>query len=56
MLLIDLFGTAKSVAQFMRKYLVDPHFKFVIFGRIKGVQEEGHKFAIPCVKETLEST
>jgi hypothetical protein len=52
MLLIDLFGTAKSVAQFMKVDAPDPHFKFVILGRTKGVQEDGHKFAIPCVKET----
>jgi hypothetical protein len=52
MLLIDLYGTAKSVAQFMKEDASDPHFKFVILGRTKGVQEDGHKFAIPCVKVT----
>jgi hypothetical protein len=52
MLLIDLFGTAKSVSQTMKKGAPDPYFKFVIIGRTKGVQEDGHKFAIPCVKET----
>jgi hypothetical protein len=53
MLLIDLYGTAKSVTQFMKSDSPDPHFKFVIIGRTKGVQEDGHKFAIPCVKEML---
>jgi hypothetical protein len=53
MLLIDLYGTAKSVTQFMKSDSPDPHFKFVIIGRTKGVQEDSHKFAIPCVKETL---
>jgi hypothetical protein len=52
MLLIVLFSTAKSVSQFMKKDSPDPHFKFVIIGRTKGVQEDGHKFAIPCIKET----
>jgi hypothetical protein len=52
MLLIDLFGTAKSVSQFMKRDSLDPHFKFVIIGRTKGVQENGHKFAIPCIRET----
>jgi hypothetical protein len=53
MLLIDLFSTAKSIDQTMTKSASDPHFKFVIIGRTKGIQEDGHKFAIPCVKETL---
>jgi hypothetical protein len=53
MLLIDLFSTAKSVSQTMTETSPDPHFKFVIIGRTKGVQEDGHKFGIPCVKETL---
>jgi hypothetical protein len=52
MLLIDLFGTAKSILQFMVKDSADPHFKFVIIGRTKGVQEDGHKFATPRVRET----
>ena len=52
MLLIDLYGTQQSVTQFMGAAALDPHFKFVILGRTKGVQEDGHKFAIPCVKET----
>jgi hypothetical protein len=52
MLLIDLYGTAQSVTRFMKKESLDPHFKFIILGRTKGVQEDGHKFAIPCVKET----
>jgi hypothetical protein len=51
-LLIDLFGTAKCVSQFMKPEAADPHFKFIIFWRTKGIQEDGHKFAIPCVKET----
>jgi hypothetical protein len=52
MSLIDLHGTAKSASRFMKKDSIDPHFKFVILGRTKGVQEDGHKFAMPCVKET----
>jgi hypothetical protein len=52
MLLIDLYGTAKSVAQFLKSDSPDPHFKFAIIGRTKGVQEDGHKIAIPWVKET----
>jgi hypothetical protein len=52
MILIDLFGTAKSVSKFMHQNSQDPHFKFIIIGRTKGVQEDGRKFAIPCVKET----
>jgi hypothetical protein len=52
MLLIDLHGTAKSVDRFMKKESVNPHFKFVMLGRTEGVQEDGCKFAIPCVKET----
>jgi hypothetical protein len=52
MLLIDLCGTAKSVDKFMKERDSDPHFKFVTLGRTKGVQEDGHKFAIPCVKVT----
>jgi hypothetical protein len=52
MLLVDLFGTAKSADRFMKRNALDPHFKFIILGRTKGVQEDGHKFAIPCVRET----
>ena len=52
MLLIDLYGMAKSVTQFMKESDPDPHFKFVILGITKGVQEDGHKFAILCVKVT----
>jgi hypothetical protein len=52
MLLIDLFGTAKSVTNLMHANSPDPHFKFVILGRTKGIQEDGHKFSVPCVKET----
>jgi hypothetical protein len=52
MLPIDLFGTAKSVSKFMQQDSPDPHFKFVIIGRTKGIQEDGHMFAIPCVRET----
>jgi hypothetical protein len=52
MLLIDLFGTAKSVTKLMKKDSLDPHFKFVIIGRTKGIQEDGRKLAIPCVKVT----
>jgi hypothetical protein len=52
MLLVDLFGTVKSATQFMKKDSVDPHFKFVIIGQTKGVQEDAHKFAIPCIRTT----
>jgi hypothetical protein len=52
MLLIDLFGMAKRVIAFMSKDSPDPHFKFVIIGRTKGVQEDGHNFVILCIKET----
>jgi hypothetical protein len=52
MLLIDLCGTAKSVKQFMKEGVEDPHFKFVMLGRTEGVQEDGHKFAMPCVRVT----
>ncbi len=51
-MLIECAGTQQSVIQFMGPGALDPHFKFVILGRTKGVQEDGHKFAIPCVKET----
>lgn len=50
--LIDLRGTAKSVAELMGPTAVDPKFKLVIIGRTKGVQQDGAKFAIPCVAVT----
>jgi hypothetical protein len=50
--LVGLHGTAESVARFVEKESIDPHFKLVTLGRTQGVQEDGHKFAIPCVKET----
>jgi hypothetical protein len=52
MLLIDLHRMAKSVGGFVKKESVHPHFKFVMLGSTEGVQEDGHKFAIPCGKET----
>jgi hypothetical protein len=55
MLLINLFGTTKtkSVTKFMKTDSPNPHFKFAILGRTNGAQEDGHKFAIPCVKEVM---
>jgi len=50
--LIDLAGTRNSVEEGMGPDKPDPHFKFVIIGRTKGVQQDGHKFAIPCVATT----
>ncbi len=47
MLLIDSCGTAKSVDRFMKRDCIDPHFKFVMLGRTKGAQEDGHKFRNP---------
>ena len=53
LLLIDLYGMAKNATQLLMKQSdPDLHFKFVILGRTKGVQEDGHKFAIRCVKVT----
>jgi hypothetical protein len=52
MLLIDPFGTAKSVKRFMKETDPDPHFKFVMLGGTEGVQEDGHKFAVPWAKIT----
>jgi hypothetical protein len=52
MLLIDMLGTATSVQRLMKDEASDPHFKFVIIGRTKGVQQDGKRFAIPCVKVT----
>jgi hypothetical protein len=52
MLLIDMLGTATSVQRLMKDGASDPHFKFVIIGRTKGVQQDGKSFAIPCVKVT----
>jgi hypothetical protein len=52
MLLVDMLGTLTSVQKLMKVGAPDPHFKFVIIGRTKGVQQDGKKFAIPCVKVT----
>jgi hypothetical protein len=52
MLLVDLLGTATSVRKLMRDEAADPHFKFIVIGRTKGVQQDGKKFGIPCVKVT----
>jgi hypothetical protein len=52
MILIDMFGTAASVERLMRDDAENPHFTFVVIGRTKGVQQDGKKFAIPCVKVT----
>jgi hypothetical protein len=52
MLLVDMLGTATSVQKSMKDDAIDPHFKFIIIGRTKGVQQDGKKFAIPCVKVT----
>jgi hypothetical protein len=46
-------GAAKSVIQFEKESHADPpRFKFVMLGRTRGVQEDGHKFAVPRVKVT----
>jgi hypothetical protein len=52
MLLIDALGTAKSVERGMKDGAPDPHFKFIVIGRTKGVQQDGKTFGIPCVKTT----
>jgi hypothetical protein len=52
MLLIDALGTSNSVARGMKEGVRDPHFKFVVIGRTKGVQQDGKAFGIPCVKIT----
>ena len=52
MLLVDMLGTATSVQRLMRDAATDPHFKFIVIGRTKGVQQDGKKFGIPCVKIT----
>jgi hypothetical protein len=53
---IDVFGTAKSVIKCMDKDSLDLYFKFVIIGRTKGVQEDGHKIVIPCIKEEVQGS
>ena len=50
MILIDLYSTAKPVTHFTKESDSNPHFNFVILGRTIGVQEDGPKFAISCVK------
>ena len=52
MLLVDTLGTATSVQRLMKDDAPDPHFKFVVIGRTKGVQQDGKSFGIPCVKIT----
>jgi hypothetical protein len=52
MLLVDTLGTANSVRLLMKEGAPDPHFKFVVIGRTKGVQQDGKSFGIPCVKIT----
>jgi hypothetical protein len=52
MLLVDMLGTSKSVDRLMKDDAVDPHFKLIVIGRTKGVQQDGKKFGIPCVKVT----
>jgi hypothetical protein len=52
MLLLDMLGTATSVQRLMKDRALDPHFKFVMISRTKGVQQGGKKFAIPCMKVT----
>jgi hypothetical protein len=52
MLLIDMFGTATSIQRLMKDTALDPHFKLVVIGRTKGVQQDGKAFGIPCVKVT----
>ena len=38
MLMVDTWGTASSVHRFMKEDALDPHFKFIVIGRTKGVQ------------------
>ena len=52
MLLVDILRTATSVQRLMRDNATDPHFKLIVIGRTKGVQQEGKKFRILCVKIT----
>ena len=52
MLLVDMLRTATSVQRLMRDNATDPHFKLIVIGRTKGVQQEGKKFRILCVKIT----
>ena len=46
MLLVDMLGTSTSVQRLMKDGAADPHFKFVIIGRTKGVQQDRKTFAI----------
>jgi hypothetical protein len=50
MLLVDMLGTLTSIQRLMKDEASDPHFKFIIIGRTKGVQQDGKKFGILCVK------
>ena len=52
MLLVDMLGTATSVQRLMRDNATDPHFELIVIRRTKGVQQDGKKFEIPCVKIT----
>jgi hypothetical protein len=52
MLLVDMLGTATSVQKSMKDDAIDPHFKFIIIRRTKGVQQDGKRFGILCVKVT----
>jgi hypothetical protein len=52
MLIIDMFGTATSIQRMMEDTAPDPHFKLVVIGQTKGVQQDEKAFGIPCVKVT----
>jgi hypothetical protein len=52
MLLIDALGTLNSIMRGMKKGVRDPHFKFVVMGRTKGVQQDRKALGIPCMKIT----
>ena len=52
MLLVDMLGTATSVQRLMRDNATDPQFKLIVIGRTKGVEQDGKKFGIPCVRIT----
>ena len=36
----------------MGDHAMDPHFKVIVIGRTKEVQQDGRKFGIPCIKKT----
>ena len=53
MLLVDmLLGAATSVQRLMGDNMTNPHFKLIVIGRTKGVQQDSKKFGILCVKIT----